>query len=292
MTGAGALQIVVDVLSLGSLYALMALGLVVVYGILRLVNFAYGELIMVAGYVLYLLSPSPLPWIVMALLAVLAATFTSYLTERIAFRPVRERSLTAMLITSFAVSTLLQNAALLLVSPRARLVPVPDLLTETIELWGAVLPVRNLLTIGVTVALLAGLTLLLKRTVLGIALRAAADKFTMTRLLGVPANLVIGVAFAISGLLAGVVALFWLGRIASVTPTIGLMPLLIAFIATVIGGMRSLVGAVVGGYVLGLMTVAINLLLPQDFLEYREAFTFTLVILILLFRPQGLIKAR
>jgi len=223
---------------------------------------------------------------------VLAATFTSYLTERIAFRPVRERSLTAMLITSFAVSTLLQNAALLLVSPRARLVPVPDLLTETIELWGAVLPVRNLLTIGVTVALLAGLTLLLKRTVLGIALRAAADKFTMTRLLGVPANLVIGVAFAISGLLAGVVALFWLGRIASVTPTIGLMPLLIAFIATVIGGMRSLVGAVVGGYVLGLMTVAINLLLPQDFLEYREAFTFTLVILILLFRPQGLIKAR
>ncbi|HLB07238.1 MAG TPA: branched-chain amino acid ABC transporter permease [Alphaproteobacteria bacterium] len=292
MTGAGALQIVVDVLSLGSLYALMALGLVVVYGILRLVNFAYGELIMVAGYVLYLLSPSPLPWIVMALLAVLAATFASYLTERIAFRPVRERSLTAMLITSFAVSTLLQNAALLLVSPRARLVPVPDLLTETIELWGAVLPVRNLLTIGVTVALLAGLTLLLKRTVLGIALRAAADKFTMTRLLGVPANLVIGVAFAISGLLAGVVALFWLGRIASVTPTIGLMPLLIAFIATVIGGMRSLVGAVVGGYVLGLMTVAINLLLPQDFLEYREAFTFTLVILILLFRPQGLIKAR
>ena len=292
MTGAGALQIVVDVLSLGSLYALMALGLVVVYGILRLVNFAYGELIMVTGYVLYLLSPSPLPWIVMALLAVLAATFASYLTERIAFRPVRERSLTAMLITSFAVSTLLQNAALLLVSPRARLVPVPDLLTETIELWGAVLPVRNLLTIGVTVALLAGLTLLLKRTVLGIALRAAADKFTMTRLLGVPANLVIGVAFAISGLLAGVVALFWLGRIASVTPAIGLMPLLIAFIATVIGGMRSLVGAVVGGYVLGLMTVAINLLLPQDFLEYREAFTFTLVILILLFRPQGLIKAR
>jgi len=292
VTGAGALQIVVDVLSLGSLYALMALGLVVVYGILRLVNFAYGELIMVTGYVLYLLSPSPLPWIVMALLAVLAATFTSYLTERIAFRPVRERSLTAMLITSFAVSTLLQNAALLLISPRARLVPVPDLLTETIELWGAVLPVRNLLTIGVTVALLAGLTLLLKRTVLGIALRAAADKFTMTHLLGVPANLVIGVAFAISGLLAGVVALFWLGRIASVTPTIGLMPLLIAFIATVIGGMRSLVGAVVGGYVLGVMTVAINLLLPQDFLEYREAFTFTLVILILLFRPQGLIKAR
>lgn len=288
----GALQVIVDILSLGSLYALMALGLVIVYGILRLVNFAYGELIMVAGYVLYLLSPSPLPWIVMAVVAVLAAVLTSYMTERIAFRPVRERSLTAMLITSFAVGTLLQNAALLLVSPRARLVPVPDIFSETIAFGSTTMPVRNLLAIAVTVLLLGGLTLLLKKTVLGIALRAAADKFTMTRMLGVPANLLIGAAFAISGLLAGVVALFWLGRIASVTPTIGLMPLLIAFIATVIGGMRSLVGAVVGGYVLGIMTVAINLLLPQNLLEYREAFTFTLVILILLFRPQGLIRGR
>lgn len=286
------LQIILDVLSLGSLYALMALGLVIVYGILRLVNFAYGELIMVAGYVLYLLNASPLPWIVMAIVAVLAAVVTSYATERIAFRPVRERSLTAMLITSFAVSTLLQNAALLLISPRARLIPVPDVLTDTIALGGTILPVRNLLAIAVTVLLLGGLMLLFKKTVLGIALRAAADKFTMTRMLGVPANLLIGVAFAISGLLAGVVALFWLGRIASVTPSIGLTPLLIAFIATVIGGMRSLVGAVVGGYVLGTMTVTINLLLPQDLLEYREAFTFTLVILILLFRPQGLIRAR
>ncbi len=119
---------------------------------------------------------------------------------------------------------------------------------------------------------------------------AAADKFTMTRMLGVPANLVIGAAFAISGLLAGVVALFWLGRIGSVTPGIGLAPLLIAFIATVIGGMRSLAGAVVGGYVLAFITVAFNLLLPQELLDFRQAFIFTLVILILLFRPEGLIR--
>jgi branched-chain amino acid transport system permease protein len=101
----------------------MALGRVLVYGILKLVNFAYGELIMVAGYALYLLDGSPLPWLVMALVAILAAVLASVLTERIAFRPVREKSLTAMLITSFAVSTLLQNAALLLISPRARVVP-------------------------------------------------------------------------------------------------------------------------------------------------------------------------
>ena len=129
---------IVNWLSLGSLYALMALGLVIVYGILRLVNFAYGELIMVAGYTLYLLGGGPLPWLVMAAVAVAAAVVTSYLTERVAFRPVREKSLTAMLITSFAVSTLLQNAALLFVSPRARVVPLPDLFSDSIcDRWDA-----------------------------------------------------------------------------------------------------------------------------------------------------------
>jgi branched-chain amino acid transport system permease protein len=281
---------VIDVLSLGSLYALMALGLVLVYGILKLVNFAYGELIMVAGYALYLLDGSPLPWLVMALVAILAAVLASVLTERIAFRPVREKSLTAMLITSFAVSTLLQNAALLLISPRARVVPLPDLFSQNFMIGGVLIHVRDLLAVAVSLAMLALFTLLLNRTVLGIALRAAADNFRMTRMLGVPANLVISVAFAISGLLAGVVALFWLGRTASVTPGIGLEPLIVAFVATVVGGLNSLQGAVVGGYVLALMTVGINTFLPQDLVDYRQAFTFGLVILILLFRPEGLIR--
>ena len=283
---------VIDVLSLGSLYALMALGLVLVYGILKLVNFAYGELIMVTGYSLYLLDGSPLPWLVMALVAILAAILASVLTERIAFRPVREKSLTAMLITSFAVSTLFQNAALLLISPRARVVPLPDLFTQNFMIGDVLIQVRDLLAVVVSLSMLAVFTLLLNRTVLGIALRAAADNFRMTRMLGVPANLVISVAFAISGLLAGVVALFWLGRTASVTPGIGLEPLIVAFVATVVGGLNSLLGAVIGGYVLALMTVGINTFLPQDLVDYRQAFTFGLVILILLFRPEGLIRAR
>jgi branched-chain amino acid transport system permease protein len=283
---------VIDVLSLGSLYALMALGLVLVYGILKLVNFAYGELIMVTGYTLYLLDGSPLPWLVMALVAILAAVLASVLTERIAFRPVREKSLTAMLITSFAVSTLFQNAALLLISPRARVVPLPDLFTQNFMIGGVLIQVRDLLAVVVSLAMLGLFTLLLNRTVLGIALRAAADNFRMTRMLGVPANLLISVAFAISGLLAGVVALFWLGRTASVTPGIGLEPLIVAFVATVVGGLNSLLGAVVGGYVLALMTVGINTFLPQDLVDYRQAFTFGLVILILLFRPEGLVRAR
>jgi branched-chain amino acid transport system permease protein len=290
VSGWQALQVAIDALSLGSLYALMALGLVIVYGILRLVNFAYGELIMVAGYTLYLLNPSPLPWLVMALLAVAVAVATSVLTELVAFRPIRARSLTAMLITSFAVSTLLQNAALLFVSPRARLVPMPEVLTTSVSVGDLVVPARNLITIVAGLALLGVFLLLLKRTVLGMALRAAAVKFTMARMLGVPANLVVSSAFAISGLLAGCVALLWLGRIGSVTPGIGLEPLLVAFIATVIGGMRSLVGAVVGGYALGAVDVGFNLLLPPDLLAFRDAFTFSLVILVLLVRPEGLVR--
>jgi branched-chain amino acid transport system permease protein len=293
MASLGALiQFVIDVLSLGSLYALMALGLVIIYGILRLVNFAYGELIMVAGYALFLLNPTPLPWLIMGLLAVLVSVATSYLTERVAFRPVREHSLTAMLITSFAVSAMLQNAAMLFVSPRARVVPLPEAFKQQLMIADRVVPLRNLLAIAVSVALLALFALLLKRSILGIALRAAADKFVMTRMLGIPANVVIGTAFAISGLLAGTVALFWFGRTGSVTPEIGLWPLLVAFVSTVIGGMRSLAGAVLGGYVLALIQMAFSNFLPPELLEFRVAFVFTLVIVILLFRPEGLIRGR
>jgi branched-chain amino acid transport system permease protein len=285
-----ALQFIVDVLSLGGAYALMALGLVIVYGILRLVNFAYGELIMAAGYTLFLLGGSPLPWFAMAVLAVLMAVLTGVATDRVAFRPVRARSITAVLITSFAFSTLLQNAALLFVSPRPRSVPLPDLFSETVSLAGVVTPVRNLLTIAAAFVMLALFALLMKRTVLGLAMRAAATNFTMARMLGVPANLVISAAFALSGLLAGVVALFWLGRIGTVVPGIGLEPLLVAFIATVIGGMRSLEGAVLGGFLLAFIDTGLNYTLPQDLLKFRDAFTFSLVILILLWRPEGLIR--
>lgn len=285
------LDFAINAISLGSTYALLALGMVIVYGILKLVNFAYGELIMIGGYSLFVLGLGPrLPWFVMAVLAVGVAVLTSYLTERVAFRPVRENSLTAMLITSFAVSALLQNAALLIISPRARAVPLPDVFSESAVILGQSVPIRNLLAIGTSIVLLVLLVILLRRTVLGIALRAAADNFRMTRMLGVPANLVISAAFAISGFLAGVVALFWVGRTASVTPTIGAAPLLVAFVATVIGGMRSLEGAVVGGYVYGIVFSLIGVLLPQALLEFREAFMFVIVILILLFRPEGLVR--
>src|SRR5699024_4397955 len=192
-------------------------------------------------------------------------------------------------VTSFAVMVIFKNAAVVFISPRARVVPVPSLFEETIQIVGNQIPIRDLLAIGVSITLLVGFTLLLNRTVLGIALRAAAQNLTMTRMLGIPANTVIGLAFAISGLMAGIVALFWLGRTGSVTPSIGLQPLIIAFIATVLGGMRSLVGAVVGGYILALITVSANTFLPQTILDFRQAVIFGFVIVILLVRPQGLV---
>lgn len=285
-----ALQFLIDVLSLGGAYALMALGLVIVYGILRLVNFAYGELIMVAGYTMFLLGGSALPWLVMAVVAVGMAVLAGIATDYVAFRPVRAKSVTAVLITSFAFSTLLQNAALLFISPRPRAVPLPEIFSQTVTIGGAVTPMRNLITIAAAVVLLALFALLMRRTVLGIAMRAAATNFTMARMLGVPANLIISSAFAISGFLAGVVGLLWIGRIGTVVPGIGLEPLLVAFIATVIGGMRSLPGAVIGGFLLALIDTSLNYTLPQDLLKFRDAFTFSLVILILLWRPEGLMK--
>lgn len=283
------IQFGIDALSLGSLYALMALGLVIVYGILKLVNFAYGELIMVTGYTLYLLDGSPLPWLVMAMVAVIIAILTGISTELVAFKPVREKSVTAVLITSFAFSTLLQNFVLLFISPRARQVPFPDIFTQTIQIAGVVVPLRNLLTIVCAFAMLGLFSWALKKTVLGIALRAAASQFRMARMLGVPANLIITTAFAISGLFAGVVGILWLGRIGAVVPGIGLEPLLVAFIATVIGGMRSLQGAVVGGFLLAFVDVTLNYCLPQNMLQFRDAFTFSLVILFLVMKPDGLI---
>lgn len=284
-------QFLLNGMSLGSMYALMALGLVIVFGILRLVNFAYGELIMVAGYAWFILQGQVWAWLV-ALAAVFAAALASVLTERIAFRPIRSDSLNAMLVTSFAVSTLLQNSALLFVSPRARAVEVPSVLNQSVSLGGVTLGVDDLITISVSGVVLAALGLLLRRTTLGIALRAASDDFRMLRLLGVRADMVIVMAFVISGVLAGIVGLLWIARIGSVTPTVGLTPLLISLIAVVVGGMNGLAGAIVGGYLLGALTVGLQLVLPQEVLAFRDAFIFAVVIFVLVFRPQGLVKGR
>jgi branched-chain amino acid transport system permease protein len=283
-------QYLVSALSLGGLYALMALGLVIVYGILRLVNFAYGELVMVGGYGLLLIGNSPLPWLVVAVLSIVAAVIAAVLMERVAFRPVRNSSPTTMLITSFAVSNLLQNIALLTISPRPRAPRLPNLFIENLTIAGIRFKIVDLIALVVSLVALGVLTVFLRQTVIGLALRAAADDFTMTRLLGIRANMVIAAAFAVSGFMAGVVAVFWVGSSGQTWPTVGLQPVLIAFIASVVGGMSTLKGAVLGGYVLGFLTMGLQTWLPQGVNAYRDAVMFGIVILVLLFRPEGLIR--
>jgi branched-chain amino acid transport system permease protein len=283
-------QYVISALSLGGLYALMALGLVIVYGILKLINFAYGELIMVAGYGLLLIGRGPLPWIVVAILSVIAALIAGVLMERVAFRPVRNTSPTTMLITSFAVSNLLQNIALLTISPRPRAPELPSIFVENFTIGDIRIKIVDAIGLAVSIVALVALTVFLKRTVIGLALRAAADDFTMTRLVGVRANIVIAAAFAVSGFMAGIVALFWIGRSGTVWPQVGLQPVLIAFIASVVGGMESLKGAVLGGYVLGFLTMGLQTWLPTNVNNYRDAVMFGIVILVLVIRPQGLVR--
>lgn len=284
------IQYVISALSLGGLYALMSLGLVIVYGILKLVNFAYGELIMVAGYGLLLIGRGPLPWIIVAILSVIAALIAGVLMERVAFRPVRNTSPTTMLITSFAVSNLLQNIALLTISPRPRAPELPNIFVENFTVGDIRIKIVDVIGLVVSIIALVALTIFLRRTIIGLALRAAADDFTMTRLVGVRANIVIAAAFAVSGFMAGIVALFWIGRSGQVWPAVGLQPVLIAFIASVVGGMESLKGAVLGGYVLGFLTMGLQTWLPTDINNYRDAVMFGIVILVLVIRPQGLVR--
>jgi branched-chain amino acid transport system permease protein len=285
-------QFVINALSLGGQYALMALGLSLIYGILNLVNFAYGELVMIGGYTLYLLGTLAFPeisWIPVALAAVAMATVFSLILERVAFRPVRNSNDNIMLVTSFAVSTFLQNGVILFISGRTRPVRTPAFFSETTQIGPFLVSISDFTGFLISFVLLGLLMLFMRRTILGNALRAASTDFTMTRLLGIRANEIIALAFAISGCLAGVVSLFWIGQFGSVTPDIGLIPVIFAFVGSVVGGLGSLEGAVLGGYLLGFVNVALFTFLPLDILKFQRVFLFGFVILVLVFRPQGLI---
>ncbi len=286
------LQFLISGAALGGLYALMALGLALVYGILKLVNFAYGEIVVVGGYTLVVVTGWPIAWVVAALLCIVIAALASMSLEQVAFKPVRKASANTMLITSIAASALIQNAVRLFISPRPQAVPLPSFFTQSLTFGDIFVSQRDILSLVVSLVVLGMLTLFLQKTTLGIALRAAADDFTMSRVLGVRANWVIATAFMISGILAGIVALFWVARVGTVTPEIGLTPVLIAFVAIVIGGMDSLVGAVIGGYIIGFITVGLQIFLPQDLLDFQQAFLFIIVIFVLLFKPDGLISRR
>ncbi len=281
-----------NALSLGGIYALLALGLAVVYSILGLINFAHGALMTLTGYVLVYAAMAGLPFFLAAPVAIAVVMVSAVLLERIAFRPVRGASGATMLLTSFAVAVLLQLAFQLFISTRPQVVSLPEFLTATLDFGGFAIGVNRVISVVVAVVVLIALNLFLRRTILGLAMRAAADDFNVTRLMGIRANRVIATAFALSGLLAGIAAMLWIAQRSSVDPMMGLVPVLKAFIAATLGGLGSLLGAVLGGLLLGAIEIYLAAYLPDSVLPFQGAITLGIVILVLVVRPQGLIGPR
>lgn len=285
-------QQTVNALALGGTYALLALGLAVVFSIMGLINFAHGELMTISGYTLMYCGIAGFPFAVSVPLAILAAMLAAIAMERIAFRPVRGGSGATMLITSFAVAMILQVLFQNLISARSQPVALPQLLSESVRIGSVVIGVNKIAAITATVLMLIFLDRFMNRQKTGIAMRAAAEDFAVARLMGIRANTVIAGAFAISGLLAGVAAVLWVSQRASVDPLMGFTPVLKAFIAAILGGLGSLRGAVAGGFMLGFIEVYLAAFLPQEMQEFRDPIGLGLVVLILLFRPNGMIPSK
>lgn len=284
-------QQLINALSVGSTIALLALGLAIIFNIMRMINFAHGELLTIGGFTMFVLSQNGFGWSVMLPAAILVPAFAAILMERVAFRPIRSATLTTTMITSFAVAIVVQHLLVIQFGSRQKVVPFPRWVTQNVSLGAFDIQILQIAATLVTGLALLGLTLFLRRSQLGISMRAAADDFEVTRLLGIRADRVIATAFALSGALAGLASLFWVARRGTVGPMMGLTPLVNAFIAAVIGGLGSLPGAVVGGFVLGFIRVALETLLPSGPLRFIDAFTISLVVLVLLLRPQGLFGA-
>jgi branched-chain amino acid transport system permease protein len=213
-------------------------------------------------------------------------------SERLAFRPVRTAASSVLLITSFALSYFLENAVIMVYGGRAKAVNLWPGLMEPILMFGVRVPKLQILTIAVTLVLLVALVVFLKRTPLGVAMRAASEDFRMARLLGVRANRVIAVAFAVSGFLAAIISLLLVAQTGVLSFHMGVPLVLFAFVATVVGGMGSLAGAVIGGFAVGIISVVFQVILPIDWRPNRDVWVYGMILLVLLLRPTGLIKVK
>jgi len=297
-----AIQLMIDALSLGSQYALVALGIGLIFGVMRMINFAQGDLIMLGAYALVVpttadLAPpliGKLPAVALIITVIAITAGAGIVTERFAFRPLRRREAdgATLLISSFAVGYLLQSIVLFVHTGRPKSVSIFADLTRQMEIGGVRVAMIDVVTICVTVLLLLAMLVFLRWLRWGIEIRAATEDFTMARILGVRADAVIALAFAIAGALAGILSLLYVAKTGVLDFRMG-VPLAIAgFVGTVIGGMGSLVGAVLGGLFLGVASSLLQALLPEVLRPGRDAFLYGLVIFVLLVRPQGLFAGR
>jgi branched-chain amino acid transport system permease protein len=282
------LQIIIDGLSAGSLYVLLALGLSLVFSIMGLINFAYGSLIVWAGYAIFVLnelgSPYPLTLLGMCLFVVLL----SVLLGRLAFQPFIGAPSATLLLTSFGLTLISQATCVMLFGEQPRAVPSMEVLINSINLGGVRVSVLQITAIGLSILVLLGIHLLMSKTRYGIEIRAAAEDGNTARLVGVRPGRVLTLVFAVSGFIAAIVAFAWFAQAGTVTPRSDFGPTLKAFVAVVLGGLGTVRGAVIGGLTLGLMEATLESTLDPALLSYQQSFAFLLVILVLLMRPQGI----
>jgi len=276
------LSTLINGLSLGGIYAMIALGYTMVYGIAKLLNFAHGDIIMVGGYIIYIFLATNSPLLAVAM-AVVGCMILGICVEKVAYKPLRGASPLAVLITAIGVSNLLQSLAQIFFGSAPKMATVYEF--GVIKVLGATVQVSSLVTLAVTVVVMTALTLFVKFTRIGRAMIAVSEDRSAAQLMGINVNSIITITFAIGSALAALAGLFYLLKAPSVSSTLGAMPGIKAFTAAVIGGIGSIPGAMLGGILLGMIesiSYKITAIAP-----YTDAIEFSILIIILLVRPTG-----
>ncbi len=281
-------QNIANGLTIGSLYALVAIGYTMVYGILRLINFAHGDIFMMAMYFsFFAITVFYIPWYIAILLVLVATVLLGVLIEKAAYAPIRSAPRISLLISSIGVSYLLENLATVVFTGVPRQFPKIGTLQDNIVIGGINIQQLSFVTPVLMLLLVLALMVLVDKTKAGMAMRAVSKDFETAKLMGVNINRTIATTFAVGSLLAAVGAIMWGQKYPQIQPYVGVMPGLKCFIAAVIGGIGNIRGAVVGGLVLGMMEIMIVYIVPT-LSGYKDAFAFIALILILLFLPTGL----
>ena len=291
-------------ISVGGQYALIAIGYTMVYGILRLINFAHGDVFMVSGILMVYLTATGLPLYVVIPIVLLATVFIGFAIERIAYKPLRTAPRMSIMISAIGVSYFLQNLVLYITGGLSKVYPAIPFISQsvTLTLFGVTLPttkVATLITPPLTILLVIGLVLLINHTKIGMAMRAVSKDFETSQLMGIKINRVISATFVIGSFLAAIGSMLYFTNYPSVVATSGSMPGLKAFVAAVFGGIGSIPGAVIGAFIIGIcenIIKGLGLILFKAGITHKmlglttfsDAFTFVLLIVILIIKPTGL----
>jgi branched-chain amino acid transport system permease protein len=283
------LQYLVSALALGSLYALIAIGYTMVYGILRLINFAHGEVFMLGGYIaFYAVTVFFMPWWAGFVVALGLTGIFGVGLERVAYRPLRHSPKISIMISAIGASFLMQNLAIVIFGGRPKGFPIPELFNKIVKIHTASVVNVSIIIPVITAVLLAILLIIVHKTKTGMAMRAVATDLPAARLMAIDVNKIVSFTFGTGSTLAAIGGVMWALKYPQLNPSMGMIPGLKCFIAAVIGGIGNISGAVLGGLLLGLIEIMVIAALPT-LTGYRDAFAFILLIIVLLLKPSGLL---